>query len=184
MRSCKSLLVRVSVLGLLALTVLVVLSPSGSKAAKDETLTKAKFLYTLALYATWPEAKFTSARSDFKFCTIGAEDVASALMWVSTGKKVDGRSVEVVELGSVGSIGSCHVVFFGDADEEKLAGYIDAVSGSGVLSVAGSEKFAEMGGVLGFEMVSGKVQFTINGAAVSREKLKIRDKLMSLGTVI
>ncbi len=184
MHSCKSFLVRGAVLGLFALTALLVFSPVGSQAAKDETLTKAQFLYNLALYTEWPESQFASARSDFKFCTIGAENVASALLWVSTGKKINGRSVDVAEVGGVGSIGSCHVVFFGETDEEKLGDYVAAVSGSGVLSAAPSEKFAQLGGVLGFEMVSGKVQFTINAAAVNREHLKIRDKLMSLGTVL
>ncbi len=184
MRSCKAFFIRAAVLGLFALTALLVFSPVGSQAAKDETLTKAQFLYNLALYTQWPESQFVSARSDFKFCTMGAEDVASALLWVSTGKKINGRSVEVSEVSNVGSIEGCHVLFFGETDEEKLGDYVAAVSESGVLSVAGSEKFAELGGVLGFEMISGKVQFTINGAAVSRERLKIRDKLMSLGKVI
>ncbi len=183
MLSSKSLLSRAVVLSLFALTVLV-FSPVGPQAAKDETLTKAQFLYNLALYTEWPDSQFASSKSDFKFCTLDAGDVASALMWVSTGKKINGRSVEVAEVSSVGNTGSCHVVFFGETSEEKLSEYVSALSGSGVLSVAPSEKFAELGGVLGFEMVGGKVQFTINGSAVSRERLKIRDKLMGLGTVI
>lgn len=183
MRIRKPKIFRVVALSLLATGVFLTF-PVGPQAAKDETLTKAQFLYNLALYTEWPDSQFPSARSAFKFCTLGAENVSSALLWVSTGKKIGGRSVDVEELASVGSAGGCHVVFFGETDEAKLGEYISALSGSGVLSVAASEEFAAMGGVLGFEMVSGKVQFTINGSAASRERLKIRDKLMSLGTLI
>jgi hypothetical protein len=171
-----------------ALILLLVLSflgvPIGTAWARDETLTKAQFVHNLALYVDWPNSSFRSPNSAFRFCTIDAEDVASALLWVSTGKKVKGRSVEVMEISQISQAKSCQLVYTGEQSKAKLREIASDLSGHQVLSVADSETFAEFGGVIGFKMVRGKIQFTINSMAVGREDLKVNDKLMKLGNVL
>ncbi len=156
----------------------------GPAAARDETLTKAQFLHNLALYIEWPDSSFRSSSAPFRFCTVGSGDVASALMWVGTGKKIRGRSIDVTEISSPSQAGSCQLVFLSGDSQAQLRDYVTGLSGEGVLTVSDTEKFAELGGVIGFKMVREKIQFTINSVAVGREKLKVNDKLMKLGDVI
>ncbi len=156
----------------------------GPAEARDETLTKAQFLHNLALYVEWPDSSFHSGSAPFRFCTVDAGDVASALMWVGTGKKIRGRAIDVVEISTPSQADACHLVFLSGESQAQQRDYVTSLSGESVLTVSDTEKFAELGGVIGFKMVREKIQFTINSVALGREKLKVNDKLMKLGDVI
>jgi len=152
--------------------------------ARDITVTKAQFLTNLALYVDWPADAFASRSAPFRFCTVGAEDVGAALMWVNTGKKIHGRAVKVQEIESSAQAQGCHIVFVSGLNEENIVTLAGQFVGAHVLSVGDSDAFAEHGGVMGFEMIDGKIQFSINRAAAQREQLKVNAKLMKLGRVL
>ncbi len=156
----------------------------GTAWARDETLTKAQFIQNLALYVEWPSSSFQAPNSSFTFCILDAEEVASALVWVSTGKKINGRSVKVLEISQISQAKSCQVIFTSEQSKAKLIEIAGDLYGQKILSVSDSENFAELGGGIGFTMVEGKVKFNINSRAIGREGLKVNDKLMKLGTVL
>jgi len=152
--------------------------------ARDETVTKAQFLTNLALYIEWPSGVFNSGNAPFRFCTLNADDVGAALLWVNTGKSIRGRSVDVAEISSPKEAGGCQIVFIGNEGQETNAETVQQLSGGHILSVSDASDFAEKGGVIGFQMVNGKIEFSINQRAVKREDLQVNPKLMQLGKVI
>jgi hypothetical protein len=50
--------------------------------------------------------------------------------------------------------------------------------------VASDEKFADAGGIVGFDMIEGKIRFTINKTSTARSKIKINPKLLALGNIV
>lgn len=152
--------------------------------ARDETVTKAQFLTNLALYVEWPSTVFSSGSAPFRFCTLNADDVGAALLWVNTGKSIRGRGVDVSEISSPKEAGGCQVVFIGNEGQETNAATVQELSGGHILSVSDASDFAEKGGVIGFQMVNGKIEFSINQRAAKREDLQVNPKLMQLGKVI
>jgi len=152
--------------------------------ARDETVTKAQFLTNLALYIEWPSTVFNSGNAPFRFCTLNADDVGAALLWVNTGKSIRGRGVDVSEITSPKEAAGCQIVFIGNEGQETNSATVQELSGSHILSVSDASDFAEKGGVIGFQMVNGKIEFSINQRAVKREDLQVNPKLMQLGKVI
>jgi len=159
--------------------------PAGpAQASNADIMTKSKFLFSLALHTEWPKSSLASKDQPFRMCTLDAEDVAAALNFISIGKTIHGHPIEVVELLDPGQVGKCQLAFASGSQKIKLRKLSVEAHGKSVLTVADSEAFTEVAGCIGFHMVRGKIQFTINRTAVSRNKLKVSDKLLSLGTVV
>ncbi len=170
---------------LLTLCVLGVTTPSSDvSAANNDVMTQAKFIYSLALHSEWPSSSFSSQDESMNFCIINAEDVAAALNFIGIGKLVHGRPVNVTEIADQGEADGCHVVFSAQPENGTLRRLSVALSGKSILSVANNEKFADAGGIVGYEMIDGKIQFTINKTSTARSKIKISPKLLALGNIV
>ncbi len=153
-------------------------------AANNDVMTKSKFLFSLALHTEWPAGSFTSKDDPFRLCTLNAEEVAAALNFISIGKSIHGHPVEVVELLDAAHVDDCQLAFASDTQKTKLRKLSVQAHGKGVLTVADTENFTDVAGCIGFDMIGDKVQFSINRTAIARNKLKVSDKLLSLGNIV
>ncbi len=155
-----------------------------ARAANNDVMTKSKFLFSLALHTEWPDGSFASKDDSFRICTLNAEEVAAALSFISIGKSIHGHPVEVVEILDVAQIDDCQLAFASDTQKTKLRKLSVEAHGKGVLTVADTENFTDVAGCIGLDMVGAKVQFSINRTAIARNKLKVSDKLLSLGNIV
>jgi hypothetical protein len=170
---------------LLALCLLVAAMFSSQAAfASNDVMTQAKFIFSLALHSEWPSSSFKSQDESINFCIIESEDVFSALNFIGIGKEIHGHPVNVTEIADQRGSDGCHVVFSSQTESGTLRRLSVALSGKSVLSVASDEKFADAGGIVGFGMIDGKIQFTINKTSTARSKIKISPKLLALGNVV
>jgi len=176
-RKCSTTIFALCVLG-------ATIPSSHVSAANNDVMTQAKFIYSLALYSEWPNSSFMSSDESINFCIIDSGDVAAALNFIGIGKEINGHPVNVTEIADPRNTDDCHLVFSSQTENTTLRRLSVALSGKSILSVASDEKFANTGGIVGFGMIDGKIQFTINKTSTARSKIKISPKLLALGNVV
>jgi len=166
------------------LVVSIALCSAQAAFANGDAVTKAKFLYNLALLSEWPKSSFSTPNAPFHFCTLHAEDVSAALNFMAIGKEIDGHTVRVIEIQDPAETTNCQILFSSITRNSEMHKLGAAVAGKQIMSVADSEEFAERGGSIGLSMVDGKIKFTVNGTNIARTQIQVDKRLLKLGKVI
>jgi hypothetical protein len=141
---------------------------------------KARFVFQLLKYVTWPEAA-APATAPFVVGVLGDEGFAATLRQVVGSEQAQGRAVEIRALAD-GVQPGIHLLFLADKDAGNLRNLAREQHGTAVLTVADRFDFPDLGGDVGLELVSGKVSFSINRRKSVRGDLVISSKLMRLAS--
>lgn len=171
----------------LLLILLALLLPGSSRMAwaqAGEEEIKAAFLFNFARYVQWPEGSFDDRGTPVRVCVLGADDFARIVSANVSGKSVDDRSVEVVDLKDPASLGGCHILFVGDETGTSRRALLGEIGKRPVLTVSDSEGFAREGGIANFYRDDNKVRFEINPGAARVAGLKISSQLLRLAKVV
>ncbi|MBN2513725.1 MAG: YfiR family protein [Sedimentisphaerales bacterium] len=75
---------------------------------------------------------------------------------------------------------SCHLLFVGASEKERVAEILKLTEKMPVLTVSDISHFAEAGGVIEFVTEKNKIQFNINTVSAEAKKLKISSQLLQL----
>lgn len=144
---------------------------------------KAVSLYAFGRYVTWPDSAFASAESPFVIGTLGGNPFGDALKRIAQKKKLNGRPIEVRQIGSPEESGGCHILFVtrstSSEDEKRL---FEFAEGKPILLVGESPGFAARGGVINFYHSGGTVRFELNPEESLENQLSLNAKLLTLGT--
>lgn len=148
-----------------------------------EQLVKAAMLYNFARYVTWPDEAFASAPGRIVFCMYGPDGFGPFMRAIS-GKTVDGRIVEVRDLGQKGAeAGGCHLLFVGEADVSAVRTLIKGLDARPVLTVSEHPGFSDKGGMVALFKREGKLRFHINFELARAAGLRVSSYLMDLSQV-
>jgi hypothetical protein len=88
--------------------------------------------------------------------------------------------IEIAANGQFDALKKCHLLFVCPSEKKYTKEIIDSVNSEGVLTVADSQGFLEMGGSVNFVIEDNKVRFDINLTAAEKAGLKIRSQLLRL----
>lgn len=171
----------------LLLILLALLLPGSSRMAwaqAGEEEIKAAFLFNFARYVQWPQDSFGDRGAPVRVCVLGADDFARIVSANVSGKSVDDRAVEVVDLKNAASLGGCHILFVGDQAGKPRRELLGEIGKLPVLTVSDSEGFAREGGIANFYRDDNKVRFEINPGAARVAGLKISSQLLRLARVV
>lgn len=157
---------------------------SGEDAPSREYQIKAAFLYNFAKFVGWPAHAFKEARSTMTLCVLGSDPFGAALDQAIAGKTVAGRKMVVARFEGLPHLDVCHILFISPSERDRLAQILDTLTGSSVLTVGDTERFAHQGGMINFYVDENKVRFEINERAAERAGLKISSKLLKLATIV
>lgn len=147
--------------------------------AAGESQIKAAFLSNFAKFVSWQGAKPNSG-TDFAIGVLGDDLFADELRTLVRGRSISGRAVRVKLLHALGDAMLMDVVFVPAGMEHDMAAHVGGLRRSGVLTVGESPRFAEMGGIITFQLQSGKIRFVINRQAAAEAGLKISPQLLKL----
>ncbi len=100
------------------------------------------------------------------------------------GKSVNGQALAVRHIKRVEDAQGCRIAFISSSEKDRLRPILNALRGSGVLTVGDTEGFAEMGGVINFTLVDNRVRFEINLDAAKVQRLKISSRLLRLAQIV
>jgi hypothetical protein len=180
---CRSIASRL--LGVLAFAMLLVFCWPGKAAAQSqlqapEPRVKAAFLFKFGSYVEWPSGTFASASAPITIGVMDADELAGELAAIVAGRDIDGRSVVVRKLRDGDPITGLNIIFIGKAVNGKLAGILSPMKGRPTLAVTESEGALELGSMINFVVIDGKVRFDVSLQPAAAGSLKISSRLLAV----
>lgn len=157
--------------------------PSAAGQAAEQQV-KAAMLINFARYVKWPSTAFGSRHEPIVMGVYGDPQFASVLQFVTTGKEVGGRQLQVVDCSDLQTAAKSHLLFIGSSVASNHGAIIRAMSRSSVFTIADSPGFAEAGGVANFLLVDARVRFEISKKATERAGLAVSPTLLRLAMVV
>lgn len=140
---------------------------------------RAAFVLNLSRFVEWPpEAAGGSA--PLRFCAVGDEQLAGALVAMAPGRKVNGLPVEVVAAESTQEWLGCHVLFVSHWDAKRIQKVLAAAKGTAILTISDAPGFVEKGGLVGVNVDGTQVRFSINRELARRNGLRFSSQVLRL----
>ncbi len=168
-----------------ALSVLLLASP-GSWAVADsgslEYPIKAAYLYKFGNYVEWPKPAFANPGSPLNLCVLGDDPFGNLLDSAVDGQRIDGRTIVLRRLKSVGHESGCHILYLGIADPQRAGQALESVRGESVLVVSDAGSGAP--GMIQFVLKDNRVRFNIDDDMAKSSGLTISSKLLALAVTV
>lgn len=149
--------------------------------AEPDVAVKAAFLFNFAKFAEWPALP---ANAPLVLCTVGGDDIASALATIVHGQSISGHSLEVSRPQDTAAWRSCHLLFIAEAETRRSPGSLTAIKSQPVLTVSDGAGFARAGGIIELYVEGGRVRFAINVDAEARSGLRLSSRLLGLAKIV
>ena len=133
--------------GLVATVVVLLAAPSllpGVDRAQSEDQVKAAFLFHFARYVEWPASAFEEEGAPVRICLFGSGRFESVVSGVVSGKRVEGRPVEVATTEDLAQAKSCHILIAGDQETQARSDVISMLGGFSVFTVSDAGGFARV----------------------------------------
>jgi hypothetical protein len=174
----KALLVFVLAILMPAFAPAVALAQSDLQA--PEPRVKAAFLFKFGSYVEWPSGTFVSANSPFTIGVMDADALADELTTIVAGRNMDGRPVVVRKLHDGDPTVDLNIIFIGKAVNGKLAGILSPMKGRPTLAVTEADGALDVGSMINFVVVDGKVRFDVSLQPAAAGSLKISSRLLAV----
>jgi len=145
---------------------------------------KAAYLYYFSTFVDWPGEPPHGSDETLIIGVLGADPFGAIRDDTLRGKVVNNRRIVVKRFDSLNEARRSHILFVSSSEQDHLPYILKALDGAPVLTVGDIERFALLGGQIGFRVEDKKVRFDINLGAVERARLKISAQLMKLGRIV
>jgi len=166
------------------ITAILALLPQASAQEISEYQVKAAFLYNFTKFVDWPPLPGSPGKKPFEICVVGDDPFHGELVNIVEGKSVNGQVLAVRHIKKVEDAPGCRIAFISSSEKGRFRSILDALRGSGVLTVGDTEGFAEMGGVINLTLVDRRVHIEINLDAAKVQGLKISSRLLRLAQIV
>jgi hypothetical protein len=143
---------------------------------------KAAFLYKFAAYVDWPAAALPEAQTPIVIGVAGADAIARELERVVAGRQVDGRALQVRQLGRAELAAECcHILFIGsDFDAVRATRLLVLAQGRPILTVTEADAEHPKGSVINFLVAEDRIRFDVSRGAAGRNGLHLRSPLLGV----
>ena len=157
--------------------------PTLAEGPSREPEIKAAFLYNFIKFVDWPTEFLPDTSDTITICVLRTDTFGDALESLR-GKTVKGRRLAIRRIEPGRAVDSCHVLFVGSSEEQRLSQVMQSVQRSSVLTVGETNEFLHSGGIINFVIERNKVHFEINLNSAERARLKLSSQLLGLATVV
>lgn len=146
---------------------------------------KAEFIERFTRFVDWPDSAFASPSSPFVVCVWGSGALATQLERVVVARRIKGRPVRVLHVGSGDRLAPCHILYVAAVERGVVRGITASTRGKSILSVGDQPGFAQDGLLINLILDDeGFVRFEINQEVAKASGLKISAKLMRLARLV
>ena len=149
--------------------------PQSRPPASEEV--EAAYLYQFGRYVEWPSDPAPGAR-EFVICVLGADPYGGALDKVVQDKAVGERRVVVRRILGPGESNGCRILFISPSEESRVAAILDALEGTGIVTVGRGAQFTRRGGMIAFTAEERRVRFVVNLAAADAGGVRFSSQLL------
>jgi hypothetical protein len=143
----------------------------------------AAFLFNFAKFTTWPDDALRNG-STIVVCVSGHDQVADALVQLTTNKLVEGHPLAIRRTDLRQPLTECHIMFAASLDENSARELLRAAGGHPILTVSDWENFAARGAVANFFIEGARMRFAVNPDAADRVRLRISSRLLTLAKLV
>lgn len=160
-------------------------SPLQAKKQSIEYRIKAAYLYNFSKFTDWSDHRRAVADHNiFTLCILGKDPFGSAIAPIKT-KKVRKKPIKLLYFSQMEpGINQCNILFIPESEKNHTQSIFLALADNNILTVGESSGFATSGGIIGFIIENGRVQFQINKQAARRAGLEFDPRLLNLGQVV
>ncbi len=145
---------------------------------------KAGYLYNFSKFIEWPIGESPKNGQSLNICLLGNDHFGNVLDPIRT-KKSKGRPIQLFRYEQMAAeVRQCKILFIADSEIDRVETIIGDLSGTSLLTVGDTEKFAAIGGMVGFVVKNGRVRLQINRLAVENAGLNISAKLLEVAQIV
>lgn len=155
-----------------------------SLAIAPEYQVKAVFVFNFAQFAEWPATAFPDAKAPIVIGILGRDPFGAFIDELVRDEKVGGRALIVRRCRELVEAKGCHLLFVSRSAAPPLETILATLKGESVLTISDADAFARAGGMVQFEMESGKVRLRINVLAAKACGLTISSKILRPATIV
>jgi hypothetical protein len=160
------------------LLLLAGLDVSAQTAPSKEYQVKAVFLFNFAQFVEWPPTAFGDGNSPLVIGVLGDNPFGTYLDETVRDEKVGHRPLEVQRYLRVDEIKTCHVLFIGPSEANRLEQILASLKERSILIVGDSDDFVQRGGMIQLASSQSRIRLRINEGAAKTANLTISSKLL------
>lgn len=160
---------------LFAFSCLALGSQPGAGTPVPERSVKAAFLYKFLGYMEFS----TEPGPSLVVGVLGADEMASELAQITSGRNVGSRTITVRQLRDGDSLTGLHLLFVGD-DAAQPAQALRTAEKNGTVTVTEQENGLQSGSVINFRVVDERVRFEVSLPAAERCNVRLSSRLLSV----
>ncbi len=142
-----------------------------------ETQLKAAFIYNFARFVDWPPRLVPGP---VRIGILGNGDLAAPLRAVILGKLIDGRPIEVTNIGSAADADHFEILLIESSESRHIREIVLALAGKPVLTVCDDSNCFRDGAMIAFQIVDESVRFQISQESAEQVGLKISSQLLKV----
>jgi hypothetical protein len=167
------------------LACLLILGPAAANGqSAREAQVKAAFLYNFAQFTEWPPEAFAQPDSPLVIGVLGEDPFGEALDTTIRGEAVRGHKLQLKRFRAVAELPTCHIVYIGRSEANRLSQVLKALNGKPILTVSDLDGSAERGVTIQFVTEHGRVRFRINPKTAENAKLALSSKLLRVAEIV
>ncbi len=160
-----------------AMIFLYVSSVTLNAQSNRESPLKAVFIYNFTKFVSWNE---TESSDEFLIGVLGETDVSDYLQDISKKKDVMGKRIVIYHFEKPEDVTPCNILFFSEEQMVKTPQLLHTLNLNNTLTVGEIRDFATMGGAINFVIISDRIRFEVNQAALDRAGLTTSSELLKL----
>lgn len=145
-----------------------------------EASVKAAYLYKFLGYAELPPASAGTPRSPMVIGVIGAAGIAADLTRITTGRAINGRSIEVRILRETDPVDDLQAVFIGLKESTRLSRLLELAQQRSILTVTDGDGALDLGSVINFRTVDDRVRFEVSLVNSERAGIKLSSRMLAV----
>ena len=162
------------------LAVFIVISPVNASEEKENAI-KTVMMRKFVDFITWPEQYSPKTHTQFNACVLGDSRIVYSAAIFEKQASASSIAFKMFRVDSVQNLaGRCHLVFVTAGKEGSLA----ELSFQPVLTISDMPRFVERGGMIGFEIIDGKIRYNINNKSFSKAGLKVDAQLLEIANKV
>ena len=157
---------------------------AGAAEPSKEYQVKAVFLYNFAQFAEWPPNSFETKDSPVVICTLGNNPFGDFLKDTVRNEVVRGRPLKVEHHQRVEEIKTCHILYIGQSEADRLEQDLNVLKGKPVLTVSDIESAAVRGLMIRLVTQSNKIRIRVNLEEAKAAGLNLSSKLLRAADIV
>jgi YfiR/HmsC-like len=155
----------------------VIMGPLHAESPLEDAV-KATYTYKFAPFVTWPPD--TRNAHAFQICVDGADAVSVLLPQATSGQRVDGKPIQLRQVGPGDSHDDCRILYIADPAHAEIE--LNAARGKPILTIidgADQER-----AIIRFRNIDHHIRFDIDAALAAESGLTISSKLLDLAHAV